>query len=314
MKRSEKLLMAFDCLKDQAVNVKSAVSTVRVIANKLGLSLRALTVVSPEQLLWPHDFTSEWLDEFQEIGREALGNFLRRNKIRDNVPSKVLLQPLSSKRENVEALLKEAKNSKAAMVAVFTHTEKNKAWRLPGRFINSLVSYSSLPILTVNVTAPALTSLKVLLIATDFSSEGARTFLKGIALAKQANAKIVLIHVWSMLATETLGASAGLAGGWFRVQDYLQKEEADLHKQGKRWIAKAKSEGVTAEFLMVSNPTSPVGAILRSATKHSANLIVMTEKTGPWASFFLGSVTRGIIGESKLPVLVFPARSKKGRK
>lgn len=94
------------------------------------------------------------------------------------------------------------------------------------------------------------------------------------------------------------------------VQKYLNEEHELLKKKAKQWATKAKAMGVSTDFTLLTGTLAIASAILESAEKEKADLIVLTEKTGPWASLVLGSVTRDVLSKSQQPVLVYRAEVK----
>ena len=305
------LLMAFDCLTSDR-SVKDAIASAALLSRNFGWTPQAVAVMSPDQLSWPTDFTKTWRDEFEKLGENALSSFLQRNRQKGNFPEKVVLQSYHSRSESVRSMITEAKRKKASAIAVFTHT-RQRGPTLPGGFISSLIHQSPLPVLALNANAPAINSVQTLLVATDFSAEGLKAFKEAIQLAQITKAKLVLVHVFTTLVNETMVASAGLAGGWNNVEAYLYNEQGRIKAKAKRWIAKAQDQGVSASFELIGNCLSVSSAILKSADKNRADLIVVTEKVGPWASIVLGSVTRDILASAEQPVLVMPTRTKRAK-
>lgn len=302
-----KLMMTFDCLKTN-LNLKNAIASANALSKQFRWVPQGLTVLGPSEVNWPSDFTSDWEAEFKKLGQATLTGFLKRNKASSGISSKVLLQPYQSTKETVRLVAKEARSKKASAIAVFTHGRKAGPG-VPGGFVASMIYESSVPVLALNATAPRTTSVKTILLATDFSREGARTFRKTVALAKKTRAKLVLLHILPTNFNETMAASVELAGGWNNVETYLKAEESAARTKANRWMRQATAQGVNGSIEILNNSYSVPKSVLTSAARNRADLIVVTQKIGRWSSYVLGSVTRDILAKSLLPVLVMPTQT-----
>ncbi len=306
-----KLLMTFDCLKE-GHSVKNAMTSMDRISAKAGWTAKAISVMSPDQVNWPGDFTSNWQTEFQNIGKTALGKFLKRNRRKGAIESKILFQPYHSRKGSVQRVLTEIDSSKPAAIAVFSHTQPKTA-SLPGGFVGSIISKSGAPVFVLNAKAPALKSLKTVLFATDFSDIDETSYNEALSFVKGTGAKLIVTHVLPNLVNETMTAYAGITGGWNAFDNYLSMQENETNATAELWIKKAQALGIDARYEILNNSKSISNGILKSAKKNDASIIVMTEKTGPWEAVFIGSVTREILELSTTPVLVIPSNVKPQR-
>lgn len=305
--QNKTLMIAVDPIKTEH-SLKNALSSVKTIAEKAGWNSKIVTVMSPDQINWPNDFTSDWLTVFQKVGAAAIGKLLKKSRLNPTtVKFEVLFQPYNSRKGSIKKVITETESTKAAAVAVFTHI-RTGGLKLPAGFVSTMVSEAERPILVINAKGPAIKKLDYLVFATDFSENDAKSFEQALKFANQVKAKILIVHVLPNLVNEVMAAYAGIAGGWNNYGPFLELQYEKAEADGKAWKAKAKSCGVEAEFEMLSNARTIPGAVIRSAKKHRADLIMLTEKTGPWASALLGSVTRKILETSTLPVLVFPVQ------
>lgn len=301
------LMMAFDCLEGGS-SVKSALASANLFAKRAGWSSRAVSVMSPDQLNWPGDFDSNWRAEFEKLGGKVLSKLLAHNKSKPDLPSKILFQPYHSRSGTVRTIVAEADRSGAEAIAVFSNTHESR-FSIPGSFVNSIISHSRVPVFVINAKAPALKSIDTVLFATDFSATDSRTFNKIVQLAAKLQSRLVLIHVMPNLVNEAMASYAGITGGWNNMEFYLGEEEENMRKKSERWIAKAKKNGVDASYELIRNSSAIATSVMKAAVRLKADVIVVTEKTGPWAAVLLGSVTRKVLNEAATSVLVMPARA-----
>jgi nucleotide-binding universal stress UspA family protein len=305
------LMMTVDCLKT-GNSVKNAVSSMNRIASKAGWTTKVVSVMSPDQVNWPGDFTSDWRAEFEKVGRQALTKFLKKNHAVPVPASRVLFQPYHSKKGSVQTILTEIDSSRPAAVAVFTHTAKTSRG-MPAGFVSSIIAKAGAPVFVVNAKAPPLKNLKTIVFATDFSNIDSQAFDDALDFAAKVGGQVIVVYVIPNLVNELMTSYAGIAGGWNGYANFLESQESEAHESGDKWVARAKSRGVTARYELLRNSSSIASGILKAAKKHSASLIVMTEKTGPWEAVFIGSVTRDVLEKATSPVLVIPAASKESQ-
>jgi nucleotide-binding universal stress UspA family protein len=135
--------------------------------------------------------------------------------------------------------------------------------------------------------------------AFDGSEQSKQALEAAIGMVKtQPNAKVTVVHVYStptvVLANSMLTASAS-----------EQKERYDLAvsllTEVKDRLDKEQLQGSSVELL----EGSPAASILRFAELHDASLIIIGSRglTG-LREFMLGSVSKAIVQNAKMPVLV----------
>lgn len=303
------LLLAVDCLQPQEGKLASAFHSADSFAKSLGWKQSAVAVVSPDQLGWPQDFDRTWRDEFAKLGADALTRFLTTNKVAGRFPARVLMHPYRSSRESVRTIIAEAKRKQVSAIAVFTHLKKPGHLSMPGSFVSSLIYHSPMPVLALNALASATLTIKTIMLATDFSRESTRAFQRAIAMARAFSAQLVLVHVLPTLANQTMAASASMAGGWQNAEAYLQASEASIKTKAEACVAEAQRSGVEASYHLISNALFTSEALIDAIASYKIDLVVLTEKTGPWESIVLGSVTRDLLANISQPVFVVPARA-----
>jgi len=135
-----------------------------------------------------------------------------------------------------------------------------------------------------------------ILVATDGSDSAAEAIEFGIELATEHGAELILVHV--VPAVDVVPVSGFGIGGVFphdpSVEDRALLEDA---------AAIAEEHDVRATTVLLTGNT--VDEIVSYADSHNVDLIVVGSRGhGAIANALLGSVSRGILGESKRPVLI----------
>ncbi len=307
------LLMAVDCVKTDSAKVKKAIFSATALSAQMGLKPQAVTIISPRLFNWPFDFQEGMEAAFMNFGEDVLLGLVKDGRPQTSFPSEVIYQKQASRKGSVQSLIKAANEKGASMIAVFTHALKDRDISMPGSFISTLIYQSSVPVLIVNADSTDVPHVQTLLVATDFSPDSEKTMKETVSWAAKLKARIVLVHILPVVPRETMMASAVMmaGGGWANVEGYLKDEQARLTQKGSSQVAAIKAAGVDARFELLNGTLGVAKAILETATQVKADLLVLTEKTGPWMTVLLGSITRQVLSDSKLPVLVMTAPSEK---
>ena len=146
--------------------------------------------------------------------------------------------------------------------------------------------------------------MKKILIATDGSASSAEAVEFGVELAAEHQAKVVFVHVAPSLDIVPV-IGYGVGGGGPRVPHKLDEFDRAPLDDAEEIAARA---GVGASSkLLVGNA---VDEIVAYADSQGADLIVIGSRGhGTLASVLLGSVSRGVLTESKRPVAIIRARA-----
>jgi nucleotide-binding universal stress UspA family protein len=135
--------------------------------------------------------------------------------------------------------------------------------------------------------------MKTLVIATDGSTEAREAVAVGVDLAAEEHAKVIFVHVLSLLGVAPDG-SKGMPHRPVRIEDDDALQEA---------VEVATGKGVPCKLeLLVGLPEDEVVALADSV---DADLIVMGSRgLRPAKQLALGSISRAVLDRAQRPVLV----------
>jgi nucleotide-binding universal stress UspA family protein len=141
--------------------------------------------------------------------------------------------------------------------------------------------------------------MKKILIATDGSDSSAEAVAFGVELAAEHEANVIFVHVAPALDV-IAEAAYGMAGAIPRVPHKLTAHDRAPLEEGEQVAAR---EGVQASSKLLVGDA--VDEIVAYADSLGADLIVIGSRGhGAFASALLGSVSRGVLSESKRPVAI----------
>jgi len=141
--------------------------------------------------------------------------------------------------------------------------------------------------------------MKKILIATDGSASSAEAVEFGVELAVEHAARVVFVHVAPALDVLPI-LSTGMGGAAARVPHKLDDYDRSSLEDAELIAARA---GIEASSKLLAG--NVVDEIVAYADSQGADLIVVGSRGhGTLASMLLGSVSRGLLSESKRPVAI----------
>jgi nucleotide-binding universal stress UspA family protein len=143
--------------------------------------------------------------------------------------------------------------------------------------------------------------MKKILIATDGSPSAQGAVELGIELADELRAEVVVVEVVPAVDVVPMSGLTVPTAVRHEVRDHERAALEDV-------AALAAARGVVARTELLTG--MPVDEIVARADSLDAELIVIgSHGHGAVASAFLGSVSRGVLQESRRPVVVVRART-----
>lgn len=180
------------------------------------------------------------------------------------------------------------------VIVAFTHSRKGLKRLMMGSFAETLLYRSEVPVLLVGPSAKIQEKVKKIVWADDLSSKSQKAFEKMLSFARELGAEVILYHGAQPIYEFSLAPSDPA------VKKYRGKVDKELQKRE----ALAKKWGVSLRVELDSSFSDIAGATLKLARTKKAELVVTQAKSGVLGTVLLGSVTRQILRDSELPVLV----------
>jgi nucleotide-binding universal stress UspA family protein len=157
------------------------------------------------------------------------------------------------------------------------------------------------PVLTVSPAAETLPSARfeTVLCPVDFSPTSAQTVHAASALAEEAQARLVLLHVIEGSTYPPIRVPPG-----FDVATY--RKEVATEVSGRLWRLLPEGGGATEVAVTWG---APHHQIVRQARERHAGLVVIGAHGGALDSALLGSTSHCVVRRASCPVLVLRARA-----
>jgi nucleotide-binding universal stress UspA family protein len=141
-----------------------------------------------------------------------------------------------------------------------------------------------------------------ILVAVDLSDATARVIEVAEYLAKATQGDVRVLHV-----AEAEPDFVGYDAGPDVVRDQIAKEFREEHRGVQAHADALREAGIEAKALLIKGPI--IETVLSEAKRFGAEvLIVGSHGFGALYDLLVGSSSRGILKETKIPVLVVPVR------
>lgn len=297
-KRKKIWLMAVDPFAQ--FNMQKVIDFARQTAKQSGAELHAAYVLAPAGLNWTGEFSGPWFKKYAPIAEQKLNEVLG-----SEIPRKVLLCKQSGQRHAARILLGYATRIKADSIIISTHARRGLERMTMGSFAETLISMAKVPVIVTNPNQDVPSSVRRILVPTDLG-EGSSKYVKVMAdYARSLDAEVILYYKQPDPLDPIIQQGVySLGGGWVSAQSFIDEERMrkteDLQKLEKA-IAK---RGVAVTRIIDSGPEDLIESIDRVARETNADLISVLTHAGAWTATILGSVARGLVRHSSVPVLV----------
>lgn len=295
----QKWLFAIDPFSD--LDIARVIAFAKVSAAQAGADLRGVYVLAPESLNWTGEFSGPWMDRYLPFAREKAKEVGAKNAVEiDVVPCSE-----SGLRPSVRALVNHAKDYKADLILLSTHARSGiERWTL-GSYAETLILSSTVPVMVINPQHELPKTVKNILVPTDLSEDSGKFVLSIGAWAKAAGAELTLFYKQPDPLDPMIQQGVyAVGGGWVSVQSYLDSELGERRKQLERLQKDLGDMGVRANVSLNATNVSLIEAINKCASEKKADVVAILTKSGPMEAAILGSVARGLVRSSHVPVYI----------
>ncbi|HUG54839.1 MAG TPA: universal stress protein [Vicinamibacteria bacterium] len=189
----------------------------------------------------------------------------------------------------------------ADLVVVGTHGRHGLERLVLGSVTERVLRHAACPVLTVSprVVGEPSARFETVLCPVDLSPSSAHTVREAAAVAEEAQARLVLLHVIAGPSYPPMRVPPGFDSRAYR-------EDVTAAVSGRLWRLLPEGGGA-AEVAVVWG--SPHPEIVHQARGRKAGLVVMGAHGGPLGSTLFGSTAHSVVRTAPCPVLVIRARA-----
>ncbi len=298
-KRGKIWLIAVDPFQDAGFD--NLMNMVRPLSEHANARMEAAYVLAPASLNWTGEFSGPWIKRYFPVAQGEMKKILPADVSARHII--VCRQP--GQRAAVKALVRFAEREDAACIVIATHARSGlERWAM-GSFAETLILTSKVPVLVVNPDKKLPASVRKILVPTDLAPRSDK-FISAIAsYARAQGAEIVLYHKQEDPLDPIVQQGVySLGGGWVSVQNFTDDERILKDKRIARLEAVVRRHRVPVSHVFDSAPRSLVEGIGRTAEEIGADMVSVLTHSDSWSAALLGSVARGLVRHSPIPILV----------
>src|SRR3972149_5931975 len=298
--RPGRIVWAVDPFPEDRTLQLRTLKAVGVFRGRSDISIEPVAVVSPDGLrIAPGVFLAPGM-RYQQQARDTVSKWVAASRIANVSAPTVLVQDTRSLRQTVGTLLRYARKTRAALVAVSTHARTRLDRFVMGSFAETLLLHADIPLLIVNPSVGDLRDVRRLLFPPDFSAGSRSAFQAILPVAKRHRTTVTLFSQCEYLVPETAAQVRSVPA----YQQFFERDVAAKRAKGRAWAAVAGKRGGTAKGASGQHPGFVPESILAAAKASKASLIAMASQSGTVAATVLGSVTRQVVRQARCPVWV----------
>lgn len=268
----------------------------------LGEAARAFVqptyVLSPASLNWTGEFSGPWLKKYLPLA-EARMQELFGDK------GRVVVCKDSGTRAAVKALVADAQKVGAESILISTHARHGLERLALGSFAETLILASKIPVTVLNPQALKTSEVKKVLVPTDLTKASQKFVMAMTEQAKKWGAELILFYKQPDPLDPIIQQGIySLGGGWVSMQSFIETELAEKTEALEKLEKTIKKDGVNVSHVIDSSPASLIESITKAAQEQRADMIAVFTQAGPTTANLLGSVARGLVRESPVPVMI----------
>ena len=306
MAEKGKFLWTVDAMADDPATQLTTLRALAKIADAVDASIEPVCVLTSAASKDAKTEQDRFRKEYRLEAEGRLDKWLKKIKSPALLPPVILVADGITVRSCVDRLLSYARETKAGLIGVGTATRKGLERFFVGSFSESLLLASDVPLLVVNVKAPATASPKRALFATDLSDASRSAFGTFLDQARRLGSKVVLYTKaeWAAPAGGALGMGLSLS-----LADSLKLDADQRRRTAQAWVDQAKAAGVDAKLVVDTKVGTTSDTMLKTAAREKVGLVALAARSGPIAATMLGSVARNVVRRSTVPVWVIHPRT-----
>lgn len=295
----KKWVLAVDPYSD--LKIEPLLKLVKPLAEQSGAKLHALYVLAPAALNWNGEFSGPWMTKYRPMAEAKLEEYIQDK----DVTRQVVACKNAGQAESINCLIRHVSKLKADRLVISTHSRTGLERMAMGSFTEMVILTSKTPVLVVNPNHKLPATVRKILVPTDLSKKNAK-FIDGVAdYAKRISAGLVLFHKQPDPLDPIIQQGVySLGGGWVSVQSYIDDEMSNRDKQIGKIEEKIRSKDVAVSHVLDSSSDGLIDSINKAAASSGADMISVLTQSEGWSAALLGSVARGLVRTSDLPILV----------
>ncbi|MFS4460059.1 universal stress protein [Bdellovibrio sp. HCB2-146] len=304
-----KIIWAMDAFEDnKELNQKMALC-LKQLNQLTQADIQPLYLLRENEIVLPTYEVPTWVTDHSRTAESLFLEVLEDYNLPFLKDPKVIPHASQSHAGAAETLVEYAKQVKADLIVVGSHSRQGFQRFILGSFAESLLLQSSIPVLVIGTHTNRLNNFKNIMFPTEFGDHSKDNFRHVLDVAKIFNSEITLLHiitrpVESLFDLETRPQVYNYKGKMLTLEQIIEHQIEYQKQRAQHWIEWAQKEGVTAHFIVDNSFRAVDEIILESIDRLEMDLVIMEAQSGPMSAAILGSYSRNVARKAHCPVYV----------
>lgn len=307
-KSRAKLLWAFNPFQDRSAVLKNAHAALLRLSKQARSEREAVYVVSPAEVNVVLEFSVPAKNRYRSVALARARKVLSGLKD-DGTEARVLVEKSLSLTASSRALADYAETERALAILVSVRAKKTLGQALMGSFAESLLYQSACPLVLLHPEQKMASVPRRLLFVSDLSPSSLDAFKEFCRFAAALGGEVFLFHSiprpfsWASFAVDSLlGPDRPSEQQYLILTRKLREaglkpfaEMASLHRLKFSSTIAVGGEDLAAE-------------VLKEARRKKVDMLGMAGKSGRIKTRLLGSISKSLIGRTRLPIWIRHSR------
>lgn len=303
--RQRKIIWAFDPYTDIVETWKRSEEALNLLNVNEEFVIEPVYVLGSDMLRWIGNVTPTQITHIRPYVEKTFAQRLDQVKVKGLKAPEIIESLSGSRRSDIDNFIEYINKQKPELLVLNTHARKGLSRLYVGSFAEYVSIHCEVPTLFINPKMGEIKKLDHVLFPTDFSKHSKKVYKKFLKLYGKTIKDITIFN--KILRPINAFAEAGvtaLGGAWVAPEQYLEDERKLRIEDGKKWQALTSDAGVNAILNIDDSLGDVVDAIHDFEQQNSVDLIAMSSESGPIESVVIGSIARGVIRTSTIPVMI----------
>lgn len=299
-----KLLWAFNPFQDNLAALRSAAQAMLSFSAQAGVEPEPVYVVSPAEVNVVLEFSVPARERYLKVSMDQARKVLKSLKA-ERLQPKILIEKSLSLSASTKALADYAESQNAEAVLAGTHSGKGLGGALLGSFAETLLHQARCPVILFHPGRKVGKRLSRLFFISDLSPASLEVFGDFCEWAAALGAEVRLFHSiprpfsWASFAIDAL-----IGPDRMSEKQYLILTRKLRENDIKPFQEAAKQQGLTFSYQIDIGGEDVADEALNAAKKAKADMIGIAGKSGRLKARLLGSVTKSLLRQAKLPIWI----------
>lgn len=299
------LIWSLDAFSENQAELKETVDFLKVLEKKNQLKISPIYILSPKQMDSTKGFSLATAEHFAMAAEMNLREKLQKIDLKNIQPPEVIIEYRPSVQQPIDRLAAMAKKNGKDFIILRTNARKGKDNIELGSFTESLMIYTSTPLMVINPQLKTPQQYKRIVFLTDFSPESKKSFKKICQLALQLGLDVTIAHKLPDFSLPSAISKQAQQINIEKIKAHFESEKNQIQQKSAKWIEDIKKQKIKGQLKWIEGSADLKDSILDFCNEQNESYIAFALQSSK-ESTLPGSITRHVMKSCQNPVLLVP--------